>query len=1061
MIVGAPLSYAMVGQTGSAWVFAVGDCGWSELAKRTASDAAAVDYFGVWNDVSEDRIVVGAVQNDDGGTDSGSAYIFDRNESGADSWSEVVKLTAPDPVPYHYFGTVAIDGDTVAVGARGDNEVDGNAGAVYIFERNLGGADNWGLVTKITASDGYLGDEFGGRLDISGDTLVVGASYDDDAGTNSGSAYIFNRNSGGSENWGEVAKLTASDGAAYDHFGVEVAISGDTVVVGSYFDDDNGTLSGSAYVFERNQGGVDSWGQVAKLTASDGAAEDWFGHWVAIDEGVIVVGAEGNDDEGSLTGSAYIFARNEGGADSWGQVVKLIPSDAAAGQQFGRGVTIDADIIVVAAQFDQEAGVNAGALYIFERNQGGADSWGEVVKLTASDAADHDGLSFPNINGRTVVANSYRDDAGTNSGAIYIFTLPDPPDWYFDYDNDGYGDPLLGAEACTQPAQHAANGLDCDDGDGDTYPDATQICDGVNNDCNDPTWPVIPVDETDDDSDGEMVCDGDCNDADGSINSSATEVCDGHDNDCNGSLDEGCDGLCDAPENLAADTRVTNDSATSSAADMVWTGSEYGMVWSDSRQANTEIYFAKLNALGEKTTSDIRISWGSGGSEEPELAWTGTEFGVAWHDERHVNWEIYFARLDSDGNRIGSEVRLTDETTNSVHVADIIWTGMEYGLLWRDKRDGNWELYFARLDAAGNKIGDDVRVTSTPAYSSEASMVWTGSGYGVAWNDIPESDWEIYFALLDEEGTNTHQERVTNSAYPSWYPSVTWSGSQFGIAWLDSRDGNDEIYFARVDVLGSVVPGSEIRVTNDTAGSQLPFITWNGTEYGISWHDNRNGGTEIYFTRISAAGFEQGDDVRVTNDPWSSEESTLVWTGDRYAVAWSDYRDSNWEIYFTPIDCCDDIDSDGWSECYDCDDEDDTVYPDAYEYCDYKDNDCDDLVDEIYPEPGQTTGVLFGDNKDLFSWTPTPGADSWDVVKGHLPSLLSSGGDYGYSTDDCIENDLYFPWAEALDDPGAGQGFYYLVRGVNVCVPGSYDTSGLGQHADRDDGVNSAWDACP
>ena len=120
---------------------------------------------------------------------------------------------------------------------------------------------------------------------IAGDTIVVGAWLDDDNGTDSGSAYVFTRTG---TTWTEQAKLTASDGAADDQFGISVAIAGDTIVVGAYRDDDNGTDSGSAYVFTRTG---TTWTQQAKLTASDGAADDQFGSSVAIAGDTIVVGA--------------------------------------------------------------------------------------------------------------------------------------------------------------------------------------------------------------------------------------------------------------------------------------------------------------------------------------------------------------------------------------------------------------------------------------------------------------------------------------------------------------------------------------------------------------------------------------------------------------------------------------------------------------------------------------------------------------------------------------------------------------------------------------------------
>jgi len=168
----------------------------------------------------------------------------------------------------------------------------------------------------LTASDSDAGDWFGSSISIDGDTVVVGAHRDDDADpgnpdANSGSAYVFERDEGGADNWGEVKKLTASDGAEKDIFGFSVAISGASVIAGAYRDDDSGDKSGSAYVFDRDEGGADNWGEVKKLTAGDAAAEDEFGHSVAISGKAAVIGARNNDDAGDKSGSAYVFGVNQ------------------------------------------------------------------------------------------------------------------------------------------------------------------------------------------------------------------------------------------------------------------------------------------------------------------------------------------------------------------------------------------------------------------------------------------------------------------------------------------------------------------------------------------------------------------------------------------------------------------------------------------------------------------------------------------------------------------------------------------------------------------------------
>ena len=269
---------------------------------------------------------------------------------------------------------------------------------------------------KLTASDGAAGDLFGYSVAISGDYAVVGARSDDDAGSISGSAYIFKHD--GTE-WTEQAKITASDGAADDWFGHSVAISGDYVVVGAYGTDDAGLSSGSAYIFKRN--GTE-WTEQAKITAIDGATGDLFGHSVATSGDYVVVGTHGDNDAGSRSGSAYIFKRN---GTAWTEEAKITASDGAAGDWFGHSVAISGDYAVVGAYKYEDTGYDSGSAYIFKRD---GTAWTEQAKITASDGAEDDlfGRSVAISGDYAVVGACYDDDAGSNSGSAYIYTIGAP-----------------------------------------------------------------------------------------------------------------------------------------------------------------------------------------------------------------------------------------------------------------------------------------------------------------------------------------------------------------------------------------------------------------------------------------------------------------------------------------------------------------------------------------------------------------------------------------------------------------------------------------------------------
>ncbi len=351
IIVGADGSNDSGENSGSAYVFVHSGAGWSQQAKLTADDAAALDIFGYSVSISGDTAIVGAPWDDDKGDGSGSAYIFVRSGT---AWSQQAKLTASDGAASDWFGySVAISGDTAIVGAYGDDDNGDLSGAAYIFTRT---GTAWSQQAKLTPGDGAGGDQFGCFVAIDGDTVIVGAYGDDDKGNDSGAAYAFVR---AGTSWSQQAKLTAIDGAALDSLGTTVDISGDTAVISAHGDDDCGDGSGSAYVFVRNG---TSWSQQARLTPNDGATLDAFG-FAAVSGDTVIVGAHNDDDKGDSSGSAYIFTRNE---TSWSQEAKLTAGDGAAGDHFGWSVALSGGTAAVGALDDGDYGASSGSAYVYE-----------------------------------------------------------------------------------------------------------------------------------------------------------------------------------------------------------------------------------------------------------------------------------------------------------------------------------------------------------------------------------------------------------------------------------------------------------------------------------------------------------------------------------------------------------------------------------------------------------------------------------------------------------------------------------------------------------------------
>ncbi len=295
--------------------------------------------------------------------------------------------------------------------------------------------------------------------------------------------------------------------------------------------------------------------------------------------------------------------------------------------------------------------------------------------------------------------------------------------------------------------------------------------------------------------------------------------------------------------------RITNDPEISAFPSLVWNGSGYGLAWEDCRDGHYEIYFTRLDSEGVKIGGDIRVSDTPWDSPGPSLVWNGSGYGVSWEDYRHESTEIYFARLNEEGIKIGDDIRVTNAPGMSWWSC-LVWTGTEYGIAWQDYRDENAEIYFARLNSEGEKIGDDVRVTNNPENSWPPCLVWTGSEYGIAWEDERDGSSEIYFVRLSSEGEKLGEDiRVTNDPAYSYSPSLVWTGTEYGLIWEDYRDGTLEIYFARLNSEG-VKLGEDVRVTENPAYSYAPSLVWTGSEYGLVWQDERDYGYlyhQIYF----------------------------------------------------------------------------------------------------------------------------------------------------------------------------------------------------------------------
>jgi hypothetical protein len=463
---------------------------WGSEQKLHATDAASQDQFGYSVSIDGDYAIVGTPYEDTGFTNAGAAYIYKRNPS-TGVWGNEQKIQASDKQTQDYFGeSVSISGDYAIVGAR--NEDPGgttNAGSAYIFKRD---GTTWSEIKKIQASDRDASDEFGYSVSISGDYAIVGARQEN---SSAGAAYIYkapvvpspkltydtynkltlsnvstsysstlryesntydigsastiiiqdpgryeiattdNENfmSLNSNVTGQTVtqvgvydytqmdtteqKIQAGDKQTQDQFGWPVSISGDYAIVGAHNKD---TSKGAAYIYTRSG---TTWGNEQKIQASDGSGAvpnvtvgDKFGQSISLSGDYAIVGAPTDTINHTYNGSAYVYTRDPS-TGQWGGVQKLTAYDKAQNDRFGSSVSISGDYAFV-GNLQINRNDSSGSVYIFTRN---GTTWGYDQKIQANDKAQGDnfGRSVSISGDYAIVGASSKD---TSKGAAYIYT---------------------------------------------------------------------------------------------------------------------------------------------------------------------------------------------------------------------------------------------------------------------------------------------------------------------------------------------------------------------------------------------------------------------------------------------------------------------------------------------------------------------------------------------------------------------------------------------------------------------------------------------------------------
>jgi hypothetical protein len=842
--------------------------GSSALAQRSTPvqllqpSGAAGDSFGYAVAVDGDTMVVGAFADDVGGkADQGSAHVYRWTGTG---WAFEATLTATGGTTGDYFGiSVAISGDTVIVGALFDDVgAIANQGSAYVFTRTPGGT-TWTQQAQLNAATGATNDGFGTSVAISGDTAIVGAlRVDVGANADQGSAVVFTRSG---TTWTQQAQLTAIDGAAGDSFGRAVAISGDTAIVGADFDDVGvNSNQGSAIVFTRSG---TTWTQQAQLTATGGEGNDYFGWSVALSGDTVIVGARNDQVAGNVAqGSATVFVRPPGGT-IWTQQAELTATDGAELDQFGWSVAISGDTAIVGAPFDDVgATIDQGSAGVFTRS---GTTWTQRAQLTATSGADSDYMGyFVALSGDTAVVGAWQNDVGANAnqGSAWVFSR--------------VGSTWIGPDFQAVSSAGA---------DGRNFGWSAAI-----------SGDTAVIGAYSDSVDG--------NDSQGSayvfVRTGSAWIQQARLTPLGGA----------AGDRFGSSVAISGDTVVVGAyLDDVGANADQGSAYVFTRSGATWTQQAQLSATGGAPGDffgySVALSGDSaivgaylddvGAMSDQGSAYVFTRSGITWTQQAQLN-----AVGGAAGDQFGFSVALSGDTAIVGAYLDDVGANSNQGSAYVLTRSGTTWTQQAQLNATGGAAGDqfgfsvalsgdtaivgayldDVGATSNQGSASvftRSGTTWTQQAQltasaGAANDSFGRSvtlsgDTAIVGAYLDDVGTNTDQ----GSAYIFTRASTTWTQQ----AQLTAPDG-----------LPNDVFGTSVALSGDTAVVGVPLDDLADSDYGSAWFFDfattdfsftRNEMTGVSYSALASAlaAVQSGQAINASEGAWRT--ATAIDTAGR------------------------------------------------------------------------------------------------------------------------------------------------------------------------------------
>lgn len=354
---------------------------------------------------------------------------------------------------------------------------------------------------------------------------------------------------------------------------------------------------------------------------------------------------------------------------------------------------------------------------------------------------------------------------------------------------------------------------------------------------------------------------------------------------------------------------ISNASGNQQLPAVAFDGTNYLVVWADYR-SGADIYGARVapsGAVQEDTATNIMISNASSNQEWPDVAFNGTDYLVVWQDSRTGNWDIYGARVDTDGAVLDATGLSICGNANQQYYPAVASDGSNYLVVWQDYRNSNYDIYGSRVDGDGTAL-DPLGLTLSIAVNTQEypAVVYGGSSYFVAWNDTRNS-WnnDIYGARVATNGGVTDPTGILMSSAPNtqYAPAVAYDGTNYLVVWHDYRSTiNYDIYGTRVGPDGTVLDTTGIAVSTAASHQTNPAVAFDGTNYLVVWQDARSGNYDIYGTRISkGGGVLNGSGIAISTNASTQYYPDIAFDGTNYVVVWQDYRNGAADIYGTRV----------------------------------------------------------------------------------------------------------------------------------------------------------------